>query len=176
MDEMLTRIFRCLGSKRGAQKDLANYLGIHPNVITNWKNGSNKSYRGYVNEIADYLGVPVDFFLSADENADTIINDISQYQALLSWTVEQDDVSDRVKDVIQSELPKNTMSSLAALSQKAEESSQEERPTPVAESGPNRNILKLAGRDGSYVERNLTDEQLAAVKMMIEQLPDANDL
>lgn len=52
----------------------------------------------------------------------------------------------------------------------------EEKPTPVSESGPSRNVLRLAGRDGSYVERNLTDEQLAAIKMMIEQLPDADDL
>lgn len=52
----------------------------------------------------------------------------------------------------------------------------EEKPTPVSESGPNRNVLRLAGRDGSYVERNLTDEQMAAIRMMIEQLPDADDL
>lgn len=52
----------------------------------------------------------------------------------------------------------------------------EEKPTPDSVSGPNRNVLRLAGRDGSYVERNLTDEQLAAIKMMIEQLPDADDL
>lgn len=52
----------------------------------------------------------------------------------------------------------------------------EEKPTPVSESGSKRNVLRLAGRDGSYVERNLTDEQLAAIKMMIEQLPDADDL
>lgn len=55
-------------------------------------------------------------------------------------------------------------------------SEQKEKPTPVSESGPNRNVLRLAGRDGSYVERNLTDEQMAAIKMMIEQLPDADDL
>lgn len=52
----------------------------------------------------------------------------------------------------------------------------EKTPTPVSESGPKRNVLRLAGRDGSYVERNLTDEQMAAIKMMIEQLPDADDL
>lgn len=67
MDEMLTRIFRCIGSKRGAQKELAEYLGIHPNVITNWKNGSNKSYRGYVNEIAKYSGVSIDYLLTGEQ-------------------------------------------------------------------------------------------------------------
>lgn len=38
-----------------------------------------------------------------------------------------------------------------------------------------RNIVKLAGRDGSYHERVLSDSQLAAVKAMIDQLPDASD-
>lgn len=55
-------------------------------------------------------------------------------------------------------------------------SEQKEKPTLVSEGGPKRNVLRLAGRDGSFVERSLTDEQVAAIKMMIEQLPDADDL
>lgn len=42
--------------------------------------------------------------------------------------------------------------------------------------GENRNTIKIAGRDGSFVERNLTDEQLDLFKKMIDQLPDADDL
>ncbi len=38
------------------------------------------------------------------------------------------------------------------------------------------NIIKIAGRDGSYVERKLTDDQLDLIKRMIEQMPDADDL
>lgn len=38
------------------------------------------------------------------------------------------------------------------------------------------NIIRIAGRDGSYTEKRLTDEQLAAVKAIIDQLPDADDL
>ena len=38
-----------------------------------------------------------------------------------------------------------------------------------------KNIIRLAGRDGSYHERILSDSQLAAVKAMIDQLPDASD-
>lgn len=37
------------------------------------------------------------------------------------------------------------------------------------------NILRIAGRDGSYEERILTDEQLAALKAIIDQLPDASE-
>lgn len=51
----------------------------------------------------------------------------------------------------------------------------EKRPAPVSEDEPVRNVIKIAGRDGSYVEKNLTDEQIAAMKALIESLPDAPD-
>lgn len=41
---------------------------------------------------------------------------------------------------------------------------------------PARNIVRIAGRDGSYVEKNLSDEQVAALKLLIDQLPDVDDL
>ncbi len=40
---------------------------------------------------------------------------------------------------------------------------------------PNYNIVRIAARDGSYQEKHLTDEQMAAVKAIIDQLPDASD-
>lgn len=39
----------------------------------------------------------------------------------------------------------------------------------------NRNVIKIAGRDGSYRERHLTDEQLAAFNAMLDALPEAPD-
>ncbi len=38
-----------------------------------------------------------------------------------------------------------------------------------------RNIIRIAGRNGSYQERYLTDDQLAALKALIDQLPEAPD-
>lgn len=38
-----------------------------------------------------------------------------------------------------------------------------------------RNIIKIAGRDGSYQEHILSDAQLSAVKAILDQLPDASD-
>lgn len=38
------------------------------------------------------------------------------------------------------------------------------------------NTIKIAGRDGSYKERALTDEQLELFKKMIDALPEATDL
>lgn len=53
---------------------------------------------------------------------------------------------------------------------------EEKEPTPVSEGGQRLNLIKIAGRDGSFVERELTDEQLAAVKGIVDQLPDADNL
>ena len=40
----------------------------------------------------------------------------------------------------------------------------------------NVNVIKIAGRDGSYLERKLTDDQLDLLKKMIEQMPESEDL
>ena len=48
-------------------------------------------------------------------------------------------------------------------------------PTPTAPP-PARNTVRIAGRDGSCVEKNLSDEQTAALKLLIHQLPDVDDL
>lgn len=53
---------------------------------------------------------------------------------------------------------------------------EKEKPTPVSESGSGKNVIKIAGRDGSFVERKLTDEQMTALRLIIDQLPDAEDL
>ena len=44
--------------------------------------------------------------------------------------------------------------------------------SPVA----HKNVVRIAGRDGSFIEKNLSDEQVAALKTLIDQLPEADDL
>lgn len=39
----------------------------------------------------------------------------------------------------------------------------------------NYNTIRIAGRDGSYQERHLTDQQLAALKAILDQMPDVPD-
>ena len=46
---------------------------------------------------------------------------------------------------------------------------------PAAPSHSNQNIIRIAGRDGSYEERVLSDEQLTALKAILGQLKDASD-
>ena len=52
----------------------------------------------------------------------------------------------------------------------------EKRKPPVIDGGlMGANTVRIAGRDGSYVERQLTDEQVDLLLRMIDQLPDCTD-
>ena len=51
--------------------------------------------------------------------------------------------------------------------------SKKKAPAPITES--ERNIVKIAGRDGSFVERRLTDDQVEALRSIIDQFPEAGD-
>lgn len=77
MDQMLERIIALIGPKRGASKELADYLGIHPNVITNWKNGRNKSYIRYLPEISEYFNVTTDYLLTGDDKIKNTVRNVS---------------------------------------------------------------------------------------------------
>lgn len=55
-------------------------------------------------------------------------------------------------------------------------SGEQKEPIPVGGDGQGRNIIKIAGRDGSLIERQLTDEQVAALKLMLAQLPEVDGL
>jgi len=43
------------------------------------------------------------------------------------------------------------------------------------EGEPKTNTVKIAGRDGAFIEKRLSDDQIKALKLIIEQMPDAVD-
>lgn len=48
-------------------------------------------------------------------------------------------------------------------------------PAPEIRDGKGKNLVRTIGRDGSYSERWLTDEQLEALQAIINQMPDVKD-
>lgn len=46
-----------------------------------------------------------------------------------------------------------------------------EEKEPVSEEGVKKGTIQIAGRDGSFVERELTDDQIDIVKRMVDQMP-----
>ena len=51
----------------------------------------------------------------------------------------------------------------------------EEEPAIESDDGQKKNIVKIAGRDGSYIEKRLSDSDIELLLQMIDRLPDASD-
>lgn len=51
----------------------------------------------------------------------------------------------------------------------------EKKPTSTEGGELVRNTIKIVGRDGTHIERELTDEQVALMKTMLDQLKPADD-
>lgn len=89
---MLVKILNLIGKKHGAQKELANFLGISSNNITDWKSGRNKSYRLYLPQIAEYYSVSLDWLSGlTNEKEKPAINENDELSAL------QSEIMDNIK-------------------------------------------------------------------------------
>ena len=65
--DTLDKILQLLKEQHKRQIDLTTYLGLHKNAFSNWKSGQNNSYMKYLPQIAEYLGVSVDYLLGNTE-------------------------------------------------------------------------------------------------------------
>lgn len=63
MNDILLRTFKLLSEQRIEQKDLAKAINVKPQVISDWKSGKTKSYTKYIDQIASFFGVSVDYLL-----------------------------------------------------------------------------------------------------------------
>lgn len=72
--DILDNILWILKAKGIPQRELTSYLGLSPNIFTNWKNGKNKSYVKYKDTIAKFFDVPSDILFSND-----IVKDYNMY-------------------------------------------------------------------------------------------------
>ena len=64
---ILDNISILLKEKHYSQKDLCLNLGINQQAFTNWKNGNNDSYKKYLPQIAEFLGVSVGYLLGEED-------------------------------------------------------------------------------------------------------------
>ena len=55
-------------------------------------------------------------------------------------------------------------------------SNEKNKPLVQKDEEPKENTIKIAGRNGKYIEKRLTDEQIDTLSKMVEALPDADDL
>lgn len=88
------------------QIDLTNYLGVSKNVFTDWKAGRNNSYKKHLPQIAEFLGVSVDYLVGNEEQNDNeklsfalfgtadvdeeVLNDVRKYAQIARRMREED--------------------------------------------------------------------------------------
>ena len=82
MDYTAQKIKELVSQRRGAQKDLAEYLGVNTQKISSWTHGVVKSYQKYLPQIAAFFGIPVSELFSPAEDEDAQESpEISQEQS-----------------------------------------------------------------------------------------------
>lgn len=64
MDPVVQRIMDAAKQKGLDQKTLAFEIGVRPQAITEWKKGVTSSYTKYLPQIAETLGVSVEYLLN----------------------------------------------------------------------------------------------------------------
>lgn len=69
--DTLNKISELLANKGKSQKDLTDVLGLHRNAYTEWKRGKSVSYNKYIYQIADFLGVSVDYLRGDSDDVGT---------------------------------------------------------------------------------------------------------
>ena len=114
--------FKKLCDVRGVScNKAATEIGLSNATPTAWKKRGLTPKGDTLLKIADYFDVPVDFLLEAEDNIDSVVDVISQHNAIHDWTLSQPDVPGRVKAVICAERPENAAGALAALQCKADQ-------------------------------------------------------
>lgn len=125
-------------------------MGINKGTVSVWKNKGTHPQAAQLQKIADYFDVSVDYLLGMERDifdGQGLVNGKNIYTAP-AIAVSKDDL-----DLNQKETP------LRAKSR----------------TGEKKNVVRTIGRDGSYEERYLTDEQLEALKAVIRQMPKVED-
>lgn len=156
------------------QQEFADRLGISRSNIGNYESGSRVPIDAAVKLICDKFNI----------NEAWLRTGIGEMKADLSVREELDLI---FKDVLNA-APDKKSAFLAALAAQPPEFFDViaqvcldtiERMKPMwetpAPAPPKLNIVKIAGRDGSYSERAMTDDEVADLQAKLDALPDASE-
>lgn len=71
MDYTIEKIKQLLSQRHGAQADLAEFLGVSKQTISNWVHGRARSYNDYLAQIAAFFGISVSELMPPGEEQGT---------------------------------------------------------------------------------------------------------
>ena len=73
-DPVVYRIEQTLKFQRKTKKELLEHLGLRETNFTNWKYRNGKSYMKYIERIAEYLGVTINYLVYGTEESEYSVN------------------------------------------------------------------------------------------------------
>lgn len=71
----MDRIINVMKETGIKQKELCDYLGKGEMVFSNWKAGRSESYKKHLPQIAEFLGVSVDYLLGKEQKKEAVQTD-----------------------------------------------------------------------------------------------------
>ena len=66
-DPIVNRIISSLQRSGKTASALIEYLGVGKNIIDTWKFTGSKSYMSYIDKIADFTGVSIDYLVRGED-------------------------------------------------------------------------------------------------------------
>lgn len=83
MGDIMFRILKLMKEKGMDQKTFAKAIGIRPQAITEWKNGTTSSYTKYIDRIAEVLDTTVNYLRYGDFELVTHCSEVPPQESLL---------------------------------------------------------------------------------------------
>lgn len=143
---VLDRICDLLDRKNLTQKDLCDYLGLSNKSFSEWKAGRGSSYMKKLPEIAEFLGESIDYLWNDTKDTDEKSPSDNGEGNITKKHMQILDAYDRSQPAIQYAVDK-----LLGI---------EEKPQTFK--------VKIAARNGEFIEKEMTKEEIDAIK----NLPD----
>ena len=134
---VIEKIQNLLKDQGKDQKDLCQHLKLSKSTFSSWKSGVTNSYMKKLPEIAEYLGVSVEYLLGKEKSPAGAGLKEKHWKLITAY--------ERAEEPI-----KYAVDRLLKIEEKPE-------------------ISKIAARDGSFQEREITQEEWEK----IQSLPDA---
>ena len=135
---VIEKIQNLLKEQGKDQKDLCQHLNLSKSTFSSWKSGVTNSYMKKLPEIAEYLGVSVEYLLGKEKSPAGAGLKEKHWRLITAYERAEEPIKDAVDRLLKIE------------------------DKPV--------LVKIAARDGSFQEREITQEEWEK----IQGLPDAN--
>lgn len=70
--DIINKIDMLLNERKLKNKDIAQYLDLKPQVVTDWRAGRSRSYEKYLPQIASFFDVKIEYLIGEPEESRTV--------------------------------------------------------------------------------------------------------